>query len=352
MTAHELMRGLFRLEACLKPGVKVDIANIAHQVVSAAAQVPPVVLAAVQSQCRAEDSDTNTLKATLTAAARVGASLLVGYTRLCKHDEQSTLQGQATFAMVQMFDQCLRTLQAASETRTAPALGPIMTAGASTAPPTKQKSPQKSTPRVQIRDDPILNAITSFLVTLLKHLDIKHDSHKDLYEGYFFTIISALGARLHTIVFNQPRSATLSEDILAPIPDPDLPADSLPLKRAKLEAPYLVHLLKHTLTLAPTFFGKLAKGGKPSTKPGVASKNSIALLAKERLQRTLVNAIFGTEGVGEESDMLSECLRMPVFNSGAAMTVPRVKEVEVGEWFKEEVWRLLGWEVLGKELDV
>jgi hypothetical protein len=33
------------------------------------------------------------------------------------------------------------------------------------------------------------------------------------------------------------------------------------------------------------------------------------------------------------------------------VTVPRVKEVEVGEWFQGEVWRLLGWEVLGREMD-
>ena len=352
------MRCLFRLDTCLKPGVRVDIANIAHQVVSAAAQVPSVMLIAVHGQSHAEGLDMNALKAALTAIARVNASLLVGYTRLCKHDEEATFQGQTTFAMVRMFDKLVGALEVASKTSAVAAIAVVHASSASPskASPTKQRSPQKSTPRSNVKDDPVLNAIASSLVSLLKPLDPKHDSHKTLYEGYFFCIISALGKRLHTIVFNHPRGATLSEDIAAPVPDPEHaedtppPQDTLRLRQAKLEAPYLLHLLKHALALAPTFFGKLAKGGKPSTKPGVTSKTSIALLAKERLQRTLVNAVFGTEGIDEESDMLMECLRMPVF-SGVGMTAPRVKEAEVGEWFKEEVWRLLGWEVLGKELD-
>ena len=33
----------------------------------------------------------------------------------------------------------------------------------------------------------------------------------------------------------------------------------------------------------------------------------------------------------------------------AAVPIPRIKEAEVQDWFKEEVWRLLGWEILSKE---
>jgi hypothetical protein len=36
---------------------------------------------------------------------------------------------------------------------------------------------------------------------------------------------------------------------------------------------------------------------------------------------------------------------------GSGFTIPRVKEAEVGEWFQGEVWRLLGWEVLGTEMN-
>lgn len=352
------MRCLFRLDACLKPGVRVNIHRIATEVITASAEVQNTVIRAVRDELTVSEPDLSALKAALTATGRVSAALLVGYTRLCKHDEKAALQGQTTHAMAQMYGKLLQALQAASASSTASVTGPAMSASPSKASKTKQNSPQKSTPRVLVKDDPIMNAITSLLISLLKQLDVKYDCHKELYEGYLFCIISALGDRLHTIVFHRPRGATISEDIAAPMPDPEHEnttfqpeaPDSLPIRQARLEAPYLLHLLKHALAIAPTFFGKLAKGGKPSTKPGVATKSSIALLAKERLQRTLVNAIFGTEGVAEESDMLTECLRMPVFR-GAGITAPRVKETEVCEWFKEEVWRLLGWEVLGKELD-
>ena len=34
---------------------------------------------------------------------------------------------------------------------------------------------------------------------------------------------------------------------------------------------------------------------------------------------------------------------------GTVLPVPKVKEVDVQDWFGEEVWRLLGWEILSKE---
>lgn len=86
-------------------------------------------------------------------------------------------------------------------------------------------------------------------------------------------------------------------------------------------------------------------------KPGSVTKLNISMLAKERLQRALVNAVFGTQGLEEDSAIPVQCLRMPVL-SDARVTVPRVKETEVAEWFKDEVWRLLGWELLGREVGV
>lgn len=31
------------------------------------------------------------------------------------------------------------------------------------------------------------------------------------------------------------------------------------------------------------------------------------------------------------------------------LPMPKIKEVEVSDWFQEEVWRALGWEILSKE---
>lgn len=46
--------------------------------------------------------------------------------------------------------------------------------------------------------------------------------------------------------------------------------------------------------------------------------------------------------------MLQDCLKKPAI-SDAAVALPKIKEAEVQGWFKEEVWRLLGWEILSKE---
>ena len=37
--------------------------------------------------------------------------------------------------------------------------------------------------------------------------------------------------------------------------------------------------------------------------------------------------------------------------SEVAVPVPKIKEPEVFEWFNEEVWRLLGWDILSKDTE-
>ncbi|KAK1057698.1 hypothetical protein LTR33_013574 [Friedmanniomyces endolithicus] len=92
-----------------------------------------------------------------------------------------------------------------------------------------------------------------------------------------------------------------------------------------------------------------AKTGKAKQSDNKCSmKGALALHAKDRLQRTLMNCIFGAEGLDEE-DPFMDCLRMPSVTGQLHVPMPKVKDVEVQDWFKGEVWRLLGWEILSKE---
>lgn len=217
-------------------------------------------------------------------------------------------------------------------------------------------------PRVNIKDVPALNALAGLLSGIIKQIDPKQDPHKDIFEGFLFCILSKLGDRIYTINFMRPRAASIMEELEVAScssdqsqTEPTTSPVPMPVRQAQLEAPYLLHLLKQSLALTPSFLNtppstaKTAKV-KPNPKPGSVTKTTLALAAKERLQATLVNAIFGPEGIDEDSDLFINCLQMPAA-SGGTMTVPRVKEAEVGEWFQGEVWRLLGWEVLGREMN-
>lgn len=215
---------------------------------------------------------------------------------------------------------------------------------------------------MNIKDVPVLNALAGLLSGILKQLESKQEPHKEIFEGFLFCILSKLGERIYTINFSHPRAASVTEELEAPVSsgqsdaEPTPIAVSLAIRQAQLEAPYLINLLKQSLALSPSFLNPPAstasKNAKPKAtpKPGSVTKATLTLAVKERLQSTLVNSIFGPEGIDEDSDLFLNCLQMPAA-AGSAMTVPRVKEVEVGTWFQGEVWRMLGWEVLGRDLD-
>ncbi|KAI7363852.1 hypothetical protein KC336_g21538, partial [Hortaea werneckii] len=141
-------------------------------------------------------------------------------------------------------------------------------------------------------------------------------------------------------------------EIEDPPQESKLHRDEPGLQQAKLEAPYLIHLLARLMNAAPAHLGAIisTKTGKPKQANNKGSmKGALVLAAKDRLQRTLINCMFGTEGVDAQSPLM-DCLKMPMAPS-TPLPMPKVKEAEVQEWFKEEVWRLLGWEVLSKEGD-
>ena len=184
--------------------------------------------------------------------------------------------------------------------------------------------------------------------------------HKELFEGFAYCILNKLGNSLYLCVFGEARASSIEQEIMrsnAPddIEDVATPAalpaaEELGMRKANLQAPYLIHLLTRLMTLAPSHLGAAinARAGKSKAANSKGSmKGALAVIAKDRLQRTLVTCMFGTEGV-DSDDTFMDCLKMPTAMK-EVLPMPKVKEVEVQEWFGEEVWRLLGWEVLGKE---
>jgi hypothetical protein len=72
----------------------------------------------------------------------------------------------------------------------------------------------------------------------------------------------------------------------------------------------------------------------------------LATKAKESLQRTLVRCMFGTRDA-DNDNLLGDCLKLPPATF-KPVPAPKVKSADVGQWFQEEVWRLLGWEILSR----
>jgi hypothetical protein len=354
------MRMLFQLGLYFKPGSAVVPQDLTRHLCLAANECGQVVVDAVDQQKSSKATSGTDLTTTMTAVGRVVAGILAGVQKLVRFDNSEFAKGQVTYALVHMYEKILASFNAISEgealAETAGSTSDLATSSAKSKPKAKG-----GTPRVNIKDVPTLNAVASLLSGIIKQLNPKQDPHEDIFEGFLFCILSKLGDRIYTVNFLRPRVASIMEELEAasssdesdtePMPSPV----STPVRQAQLEAPYLLHLLKQALALTPSFLTSPASTSKnakvkPNPKPGTVTKATLSLVAKERLQATLVNAVFGPEGIDEDSDLFMESLQMPTAGGGT-FTVPRVKEAEVGEWFQGEVWRLLGWEVLGREMN-
>ena len=368
------MRKLYQIGLYFRPGLQVHVKDLASHLCASASDVSKVVLEALDQQSSVDHPQASDLPTTMTAAGRVVAGILAGSQKLVRMPGGEALVGKVTYALVQMYGKLLTGFETISKAETTTDAPTEQTTDGKT-PSAKQKPKAKGgAHRVNIRDVPATNALASLLSGIMRQLDAKQDSHRDLFEGFVYSILSKLGNRIYTVNFSQPRAASIAEEIGANLSseDPDSESnppghnatkDSIAIRQAHLEAPYLLHLLKQSLALTPSFLSpapnakdtstnnKFSKS-KPTPKPGSITKTSLSLAAKQRLQSTLVNAIFGPEGIDEESDLFLNGLQLPPAEAGGnTFVVPKVKEVEVGEWFQGEVWRLLGWEVLGREMD-
>lgn len=366
------MRRLFQIGLYFKPGSPVAPRDLTSHLCVAADECAQVVVDAIAQQQKSADSANVTdLATTMTAVGRVVAAVLAGLQKVVRLDNSDSLKGQVTYALVRMYEKILAQLEAVSQEKALEESAGPTTDPKTTSVTAKPKS-RGGPPRVNIKDIPTLNALASLLSGILKQLDPKQIPHKDLFEGFLFCILSKLGNRIYTINFLRPRAADIMDELEATSSSdaetetasssPPIPKTTPAVRQAQLEAPYLLHLLKQALALTPSFLNTTASSSSTSSnraaktktnpKPGSITKSILSLAAKERLQATLVGAIFGSESIDEESELFVESLRMPVAVAGGGLvTVPRVKEVEVGEWFQGEVWRLLGWEVLGREMD-
>ncbi|KAK5113753.1 hypothetical protein LTR85_010770 [Meristemomyces frigidus] len=356
-----LMRRLFQVHAVLKSHHRTEASVLAHHLIRAASALPQVVHQVVEQSSKRTITGPDLLKSNLTAAGRAVASLIVGITRLGHLTDGTEVLGQVVYWYVKMYDTLLHTLEEASEgAAKAAAAHEIGGIAEKKTASSKAKGKAQQPKAVNLKDNPMLITITCFLCGIIDLLDPKTEAHKALFEGFAYSTLNALGARLYTCVFGHSRAATLEDEIRRSnqpddIEDVAMPftpsADELDVNKAKLEAPYLIHLLTRLMNAAPAHLGAIvsSKTGKTKAANNKGSmKGALAITAKDRLQRTLVNCMFGTQGIDEQDDPFLDCLKMPVMGT-QPLPMPKVKEVEVQDWFKEEVWRLLGWEILSKE---
>jgi hypothetical protein len=296
------------------------------------------------------DQDKSNFALAMTICARGFMSVLVGLTRLTQDTEDLRLAGLVVCELADMFKTVLVAIESVAR-KTAQQ----MPSRASESTSAKEKAPIKV-----VKESVPARALAHLLIGLLGFLDKTNAVHQQIFDGFVYLLLERVGRRLFYCTFGRHRSSTVEGD-LEPIPAPTSPEEArrrdVEELGTHLEVKALILVLERAMGLAPNHMNHQTSNiGRSQKKLGrtlslknlpAASKARLSPVAKERLQRTLVACMYGDKADDEFLDVLTK--PMPSTRLGSLQNVARVEDKDVEDWYKKEVWRLVGWDVLAKD---
>lgn len=352
---QEFLRSFVSLFKVLKDPDRSDSTALASYTTRAASAIPPILAKALQQASPNDEAGIEQLRRACNASSRAFSLLVCGTKELARKSQDAVSQGHTIYPIVQMFSKLTSLLSDVASAR-AKDISTTHSPAKSQAKARRAKTSQARDS--QGKDDPGVCLLTHTLGRMIDMLDPKLETHRSIFEGFSCTLLESIGPVLYTLVFGHPRAPTLQEEMSMLVEASESGALSernarqIEVRAASLQAPFLVHLLRQIMKLAPDHFGAESTSTTSRSKQAGTkgpAKGALTIAAKERLQRTLVKFCFGNEGV-DESDPFFDCLTKPL-QPDPPVAMPKVDESEVSEWFTEEVWSVLGWDILAREGD-
>jgi hypothetical protein len=292
----------------------------------------------------------------LTISARAFMSVLVGITTMMDASRDDRLPGLIICELAETFKTALLAIEQSAH-QTANSFS--STSSSASAPPKSSKS--KATTGV-VKESIAARSLAHFLISLMGLLDKTNTIHQRIFDAFAFLLIERVGKRLNYCTFGRHRSENI-EACLTPLPEStDSAAKAKQNTEAlgiRLELKALVLILERAMGLAPHHMNpptsKAAKNSNANrigrtlsmkTLPA-APKGRLSSLAKDRLQRTLVTCMYGQNQNDEFLDVLTKPI--PSMRIGTLQNVAKIDDKDVEQWYKEEVWRLVGWDIMARE---
>ncbi|CAI7638435.1 unnamed protein product [Penicillium viridicatum] len=189
--------------------------------------------------------------------------------------------------------------------------------------------------RTKEKSSPTKNEIASHLADLLctmaLSLNLTRTEDQEVMEGFLFLVLDRMGKMLALHVFHDLR---LPMGICPGMTFPDgleaMTDEGLIPNEAQLEAKFLVRLLDRMLNAE----------SRESALEASAAHQFVAN-AKDRLQKTLLRAVFGPE-----DRLFREGLRRPHTPPSQVLEDQHMNQEKFSGWLTQELWRLVGWDVL------
>ncbi|KAJ9491751.1 hypothetical protein VN97_g1489 [Penicillium thymicola] len=278
---------------------------------------------------QANTPDTDTVMKSVTVAFHLTHKALH---KIAGAENSMQYQGQAIFYLVGLFEStmtaftlhCTAISKQKSVTKTKSGRDSKSVTGTDEQ---KKRTKEKSVPT----KNEIASHLADLLCTMALSLNLTRTEDKEVMEGFLFLVLDRMGKVLALHVFHDLR---LPMGLCPGMTFPDgleaMTDEGLMPNEAQLEAKYLVRLLDRMLNAE----------SRESALEASAARQFIAN-AKDRLQKTLLRAVFGPD-----DRLFREGLRRPHTPPPQVLDGQHMDQEKFSDWLTQELWRLVGWDVL------
>ena len=204
----------------------------------------------------------------------------------------------------------------------------------------RTRNPPKSPPPT---DGKVNVALRQHFVELLLILNKAECNCEDIWEGAVFCLLSRVGKLLRGFVFEGGEEAATEKSLVV-----ERDSSSRLGNCACQTAPSLIWLLERVIKLcgARTMEAGVGQGSSVFGKSDLRRSSQLLAAALDRIQNALLQVVFP-----EDPESFKSALATPQHldfseDSPLAAVDPGIDPGDVSNWYKQEVWRLVGWEVL------
>lgn len=299
------------------------------------------------------DQDRSRFALAMTICARSFMSVLVGLTRLLESSDDSRHTNLVVCELAEMFKTVLVAIERVARDT-------ARQAASESGEQRRTKAKDKPETTKVVKESVPARSLAHLLVGMLGFLEKTNTLHQQIFDGFVYLLLERVGQRLFYCTFGRHRSSTVEGDT-KPLPEPQSAEEAqkseVDAHGTRLEVKALLLVLERAIGLAPNHMNPQTSNAESNKKKSgrtislknlpAASKARLSPVAKERLQRTLIACMYGSKTDDEFLDVLTK--PMPPTRLGSLQNVAKVEDSGVEDWYKKEVWRLVGWDILARE---
>ncbi|PYH73123.1 uncharacterized protein BO88DRAFT_422795 [Aspergillus vadensis CBS 113365] len=274
--------------------------------------------------------------------------LIETFRKLSASGQQMRDAGQITYSIVRLYESVIEALGRHCRTKAEQQLRESKTSAKQTQQRQKAKSKQSRTgcpaddQNQGDETDEIATHVSLLLSRVALSFNIDCVAKQSILEGFLFVLLSRVGKLLSLFVFHdlRLRPDLQMNDAKFPLPGGmegiDVAESTLPA--AAMEAKSLIWPLERMLV-------SLEDTPSMSSDPSHGCTNrQLAAKLKGKLQTTLLQSVFGTDTLWPEA--LQYPMEPDERDLERLQTCSKIPEQSVPDWFVQEIWRLIGWEML------